>query len=40
LRTYLPAWSRGIWLLAELFCLRCITIVLIDIQIRLFLRKR
>jgi cell division protein FtsX len=40
MRTYLPAWSRWVRLLAELFILWIISVVLIDLQIRWFLRKR
>lgn len=40
LRTYVPGWSRRVWFLAELVAMRIIGTILIDIQIRLFLRKK
>lgn len=40
LRTYVPAWSWWAWFLAELIVMRIIWTLLIDVQIRLFLRKR
>lgn len=40
LRTYVPAWSWWAWFLAELIFIRIIWTLLIDIQIRLFLRKK